>query len=212
VTAIVACALDIPMLAEAAAARGLRLVPACPQGLGTAHAAVFALGTQAPGERVAAVRASGWDGPLLLLIEPSAAASVACALDAGADDAVALPAHPGEIAARLAARLRDRTPPIRLGPLQIDPVSRTATRNGRALGLLPREYALLIRLVRAEGHAVTRGELLRDVWGLCFDPGTNVVQVHVSRLRARLDRGEVAAMLHTDKGRGYRLTLPTLTA
>jgi two-component system OmpR family response regulator len=95
---------------------------------------------------------------------------------------------------------------IAVGTLRIDPVERRVTRDGRAIPLLPREYALLLYLARAEGRCVSRGELLGMVWGLRFDPGTNVVQVHVSRLRAKLDRGFGTPMLQTLKGRGYCLT------
>ncbi|MBO9715181.1 MAG: response regulator transcription factor [Sphingomonas sp.] len=128
------------------------------------------------------------------------------ALDAGADDAVLLPASAGEIAARLAARLRtSAAAPIEIGELRIEPVERRVTRAGRALDLLPREYALLLCLARHPGEVVSRAELLAQVWRLGFDPGTNVVQVHVSRLRAKLDKGFARPMLVTDKGRGYRL-------
>ena len=93
-----------------------------------------------------------------------------------------------------------------LGGLRIDPVERRVERDGRAVPLLPREYALLLHLARSAGRCVGRDELLAAVWGLRFDPGTNVVEVHVSRLRAKLDRGFGVPMLVTDKGRGYRLT------
>ncbi|OSZ70419.1 hypothetical protein CAP40_03695 [Sphingomonas sp. IBVSS2] len=109
-----------------------------------------------------------------------------------------------EVAARLAARIR-RRPGIVLGELRIDPVERRVTRAGRPISLLPREYALLLYLVRQGDRPAGRSELLAAVWGLDFDPGTNVVEVHVSRLRAKLDRGFAIPMLRTDKGRGYRL-------
>jgi two-component system OmpR family response regulator len=197
VTATIASTLHIPSLAEAAHVRGLRLVPF---GSGVeAQAALF--GCCAEG--IAEVRARGWDGPLMLVLPEGA--SVAHALDAGADDAVAHPASASEIAARLAARLRHRPVPLTLGPLRIDPVERRVTRDGRPIQLLPREYALLLHLARQPGRCASRAELLAAVWGLRFDPGTNVVEVHVSRLRAKLDRGHAAPMLATEKGRGYRL-------
>ncbi|MDF7777598.1 winged helix-turn-helix domain-containing protein, partial [Sphingomonas sp. AOB5] len=118
--------------------------------------------------------------------------------------AVLMPASVSEIAARLAARLRPRM--IRIGELEVDTVERRVRRAGRAIALLPREYALLLYLVRAGGRCVGRMELLSTVWGLRFDPGTNVVEVHVSRLRAKLDRGCAAPLLHTEKRRGYRIT------
>lgn len=194
--ATIACALDIPHLAEAAAARGMRLVPF---GSGVAaEAALF----ESDGHGVPRIRAAGWSGPLMLVLP--AGASIAHALDAGADDAVAQPASPIEVAARLAARLRQR-PAIEIGALRIDPIERRVTREGRAIALRTREYALLLHLARQPGRVVSRIELLQAIWGLRFDPGTNVVEVQVSRLRAKLDHGFAAPMLLTDKGRGYRL-------
>ena len=187
------------MLAEAAQARGFRLV-APTAGLDV-QGAVFG-DTGDPAARVSALRAEGWRGPLMLVLDRGG--SVAHALDAGADDAVALPASAGEIAARLAARLRG-VAMIAVGDLRIDPVSRSVTRDGRAIRLLPREYALLLHLARQPGRPASRAELLAAVWRLRFDPGTNVVQVHMSRLRARIDRGAAQAMLRTHKGCGYSL-------
>ena len=203
---IVACALHIPELAEAAHARGMRLVSTAAPG--DAAAAVVGWSAQEgdPSARIADLRAQGWLGPLLLVFAEGCGASIAHALDAGADDAVLLPASAAEIAARLAARLRSRPArPILIGDLCIDPIERRVTRAGRAVVLLPREYALLLHLARAAGRCVTRAELLAAVWRLRFDPGTNVIEVHVSRLRDKLGRG-LPPMLHTEKGRGYRLT------
>lgn len=207
---LVACALHIPRLREAAGARGLKLVPIAIAALAQsgAQAAIVGLEGRDPAACVAVVRAQGWYGTLMLALPQGDGASVAGALDAGADDGVALPACPSEIAARLAARLRGRGSAILLGPLRIDPVARHVERDGRALPLLPREYALLRYLARAQGRCVGRAELLAAVWGLHFDPGTNVVEVHVSRLRAKLDRGFAAPMLVTERGRGYRLIDP----
>lgn len=195
-TTLVASGPDIPALAEAAAARGLGLVPYAP---GVEADAVLLAGG---GDSVAPIRAQGWHGPLLLLLPKGC--DVAEALDAGADDAMPATTPAEEIAARLAARVR-RRPEIVLGELRIDPVARRVTRAGQALALLPREYALLLHLIRQGERPAGRSELLAAVWGLRFDPGTNVVEVHVSRLRAKLDRGFAVPMLLTDKGRGYRL-------
>jgi two-component system OmpR family response regulator len=196
VTVLIACTLDTPELAAAAVVRGLGLVPFAP-GV-QAAAALLAGGS----ESVARIRAQGWHGPLLLVLPEGG--SVAQALDAGADDAMLAATRPDEIAARLAARVRQR-PEIVFGELRIDPVERRVTRAGQALALLPREYALLLHLIRQGERPAGRSELLAAVWGLRFDPGTNVVEVHVSRLRAKLDRGFAVPMLRTDKGRGYRL-------
>lgn len=195
--ATVACELDIPGLAEAAHARGLRLVTAAAPG-----ADVTVIGSRDP---LAALCGGGWRGPLIVVLPQGGC--VAEALDAGADDAVVQPVAANELAARIAARLRLRAAlPIAIGELLIDPVERRVARSGRPIALLPREYALLLHLARARGRCVDRAELLDAVWRLRFDPGTNVIEVHVSRLRAKLDRGFAAPMLHTEKGRGYYLT------
>lgn len=204
---LIACALDIPELAEAARARGLRLVPMAEP----AEAAAAVLGWDPsegdPAARIARHRALGWLGPLLLVLSEGCSTSVVRALDAGADDAVIEPVSAGEIAARLAARLRSRPSPIAIGDLLIDSVDRRVTRAGRPIALLPREYALLLYLARARGRCVSRAELLAAVWRLRFDPGTNVIEVHVSRLRAKLDRDFPRPLLVTEKGRGYRLAV-----
>lgn len=185
-----ACA--IAGLAEALAARGIALDP-------DAAATLVRCG----GDPVATIRTFRRLGPIILLVR-DAEATVA-ALDAGADDALLVSAMPQEIAARVAARLRASAPPLGVGELLIDRLARRVTRAGRAIALLPREYALLLHLAQHAGQTVPRAALLEAVWGLRFDPGTNVVAVHVSRLRAKLDHGFPAPMLRTDKGIGYRL-------
>lgn len=201
-TALIACALDIPLLAEAADARGLRLVPFAKDV--EAQAALLA-GEGDCAAQVSRVRARGWHGPLMLVLREGE--SIARALDAGADDAVTAPASAGEIAARLAARVRRVPAPLTLGPLNIDTIERSVTRNGKPVRLVAREYGLLLYLARHAGRCIGRAELLAAVWSLKFDPGTNVVEVHISRLRAKLDRGFATPLLHTDRGRGYRLVI-----
>ncbi|PCD04235.1 DNA-binding response regulator [Sphingomonas spermidinifaciens] len=196
----IACDPPNPALAAALAARGL--LAAAPLAAG-ADALVLRSGA-APHPLVAQVRRTGWAGPLMLLVER--ADDVIAALDAGADEAVCADAAPAEIAARLAARLRAPAGRIRIGALELDPVARAARRDDRPLRLRAREYALLAYLARQAGRAVPRAELLREVWRLGFDPGTNVVQVHVARLRAALDPPGATPMLHTDRGLGYRLS------
>lgn len=124
------------------------------------------------------------------------------ALDAGADDAVAATASPAVIAARIARLARSQL--LWVGPLAIDPVARQAWRDGGLLALLPREYAVLLCLAQQADRLVTRAALRSHVWGRDFDPGTNVIEVHVSRLRGQLDRA-APPMLLTERGRGYRL-------
>lgn len=132
----------------------------------------------------------------------------AVALEAGADDAAVVGAPDAVLAARVIRLLARAAPPatrIAVGDLEVDRLARAARRAGRALRLLPREFALLDQLAATPGRTVTRAELHRALCGLDFDPGTNVLAVHVSRLRAALDRGHRHAMLHTERGVGYRL-------
>lgn len=98
-----------------------------------------------------------------------------------------------------------RPAPIRCGGIEIDTVDRSVRREGVAVSLLAREYRLLLHLARRAGECVSRRDLLAAVWGLRFDPGTNVVAVHVSRLRGRLDPGFATSAIETVKGVGYRL-------
>ncbi|WP_208402837.1 winged helix-turn-helix domain-containing protein [Sphingomonas japonica] len=197
----VASDIDSGPIAAALQARGLILAPIAEDRLCPTTAALLLSATDDAPRVVGRTRGRGWRGPLMLL--GGEGATVTAALDAGADDAALVDAPPHEIAARLAARVRGA--PIQLGGLVLDPLRRSASRDGRDLGLLPREFALLLYLAERRGIAVPRATLLRNVWGLRFDPGTNVVAVHVSRLRARLDAAG-PAMLHTDRGRGYRLS------
>lgn len=198
----IACDPPSPALAAALAARGL-LALARPVDAPDA----LVLHSEAPPHPlVASIRGAGWAGPLMLLV--ARPGDVVEALDAGADEAVCADAAPAEIAARLVARLRGMAGRSAVGDLSLDPIARTATRAGRGLQLRPREYALLAYLVRHAGRPVPRAELLRAIWQLGFDPGTNVVQVHVARLRAALDPPGMAPMLHTDRGLGYRLSPP----
>lgn len=146
--------------------------------------------------------------PLLLwqaLDDPSARAR---AFAAGADEIVGPWMTADEALSRL-LRYAGRQPGagtrLRLGPLEIDLVDHAAMRDGQRLGLLRREYELLLHLARHAGRIQSREALLRAIWRLAFDPGTNVVEVHVSRLRAKLDRGFAWPMLRTVRGAGYAL-------
>jgi len=203
---IVATNVQLAGLDAAASARGLRLVPIAAadwRGL----AALFVDWRMQIGparDLVDTIRGRGWRGPLVLRAM-GGSAMVALALDAGADEAVDGRAGPEEIAARLAALTRTPASRIGVGDLVIDRIQRSAQRAGRPIDLLPREYALLLHLAEHAGQVVSRRALLDAVWGLRIDPGTNVVQVHVSRLRAKLDRGQPQPMLLSERGKGYRL-------
>lgn len=197
---------DRPGLAKALAARGL--IAIC----GNADPAAKNAAAAIIDHRTAAPRSGdpdGWGIPLLHLIDGDEDAVVA-ALDGGADDAVSAQSSDALIAARIAAIVRRgmATRWVRIGDLSIDTLERTVSRAGRAIALLPREYRLLLVLARAPGQTVSRQTLVSALCGLRFDPGTNVIEVHMSRLRAKLDRGFAVPMLHTERGQGYRLAPP----
>jgi two-component system, OmpR family, response regulator len=177
---------DRPALAAALAERGLAAQPA----------------VAGP---VAALIGEGSARPACPTIVHVATPEAACALLDGGIDDVALASDPDRlVAARLAALVRRSQPGvIQVGDLAIDTLDRRVTRAGRPLALLPREYALLLYLARHAGAAVDHATLHRAIWGRVFDPGTNVIAVHVSRLRAKL--GDSPARISTERGRGYRL-------
>jgi two-component system OmpR family response regulator len=159
-----------------------------------------------------ALRAAGVSTPVLIL---SALASVGDrieGLESGSDDYLVKPFSFGELLARVNALLRrsEGRPAaadlrISVGDLEIDPLARSVRRAGRRIDLKPREYSLLEYLARNEGRVVTRTMLLEQVWDYHFDPGTNVIDVHVSRLRRKLEEGFDRPILHTVRGAGYRL-------
>lgn len=155
-----------------------------------------------------------WPGLLLVELPARATAQDAvCALDEGADDAFPATTPDVLVAARLDALLRRaEAATLTLGPLVIDRVTRRVFRAGSALDLLPREYRLLLYFAEHPGQLLSRAALLRAVWGLAGDPGTNVLDVHLSRLRAKLDRPFAYPLIHTEKGQGFRLlTAPART-
>jgi two-component system OmpR family response regulator len=131
----------------------------------------------------------------------------------GSDDYLVKPYHQAELDARLQALVRRTTqsaPAVEMtiGDMRIDVLARSVTRGGRTIRLQPREFALLEYLARNAGEVVTRAMLLESVWGMRFDPQTNVVDVHISRLRAKLDADGDPSLLHTVRGKGYRLAAP----
>ena len=158
-----------------------------------------------------AMRASGIVAPVIIL---SALATVDDRIDgltAGADDYLAKPFAFAELLARLRLVLRRGnigTVVTRLhcGDLELDLLSRKVRREGRAIDLQPREFRLLEHLLRHVDQVVTRTMLLVGVWDYHFDPGTNVIDVHVSRLRKKIDEGFSKPFLHTVRGAGYRLS------
>ncbi len=131
-------------------------------------------------------------------------------LRAGGDDYLTKPYAFAELLARLEALMRRRDPlsvktRVSVGDLELDLLSRTAKRSGSEIDLQPREFRLLEYLMRHAGQIVTRTMLLENVWEYHFDPQTNVIDVHISRLRAKIDKGFASPLLHTVRGAGYMI-------
>ncbi|GIX15267.1 MAG: DNA-binding response regulator [Paracoccaceae bacterium] len=131
-------------------------------------------------------------------------------LQAGGDDYLVKPFAFGELSARIQALAR--CPPaaveetvLRAGDLTMDLIRRRVTRAGVEIELLPREFALLEHLLRRKGRVQTRTMLLEAVWDISFDPQTNVVETHISRLRAKVDKPFGRALIKTVRGAGYRI-------
>jgi len=100
---------------------------------------------------------------------------------------------------------------LSVGSLQLDLVTRTVSRNGRTINLLPREFGLLAYLMRRQGQLVTRAMLFREVWKYKFVPESNLVDVHIGRLRRKIDRSEKAPMIYSIRGQGFVLHAPANT-
>jgi two-component system OmpR family response regulator len=156
------------------------------------------------------IRARGIRAPVLILSARRTVDDRVKGLQAGGDDYLTKPFAFAELQARLNALIRrstGQTEPTRLllGDLTLDLLSRRAERAGTAIDLRPREYALLEYLLRNHGRVLTKTMILSHVWGYNFDPGTNVVDVLVSRLREKIDRDFEPKLLHTVRGVGYVL-------
>ena len=156
------------------------------------------------------LRAKRQQTPVLILSARHTVDDRVKGLQAGGDDYVTKPFAFAELLARLQALLRrsaGTTEPTRLvvGDLTLDLLSRRVERGGRAIELRPREFALLEYLMRHPGRVLSKTMILSHVWGYSFDPGTNVVDVLVSRLRDQVDEGFPTKMIHTVRGAGYVL-------
>lgn len=153
------------------------------------------------------LRAEGRRTPALVLSALGSLDDRVRGLRAGGDDYLAKPFALVELVARVQALLRrpNETRDTRLivGPLDLDLLAGTGTRAGRALDLLPRELKLLDYLVRRPGRIVTRSMLLQDVWGYTFEPNSNVVDVHMGRLRRKVDADGESQLIRNVRGRGY---------
>ncbi|HQY61283.1 MAG: response regulator transcription factor [Myxococcales bacterium] len=151
------------------------------------------------------LRASGLTTPVLMLTARGESSDKVTGLRAGADDYLTKPFDVDELLARVAALARRGRigAALDVGPLSLDRLTRRATLDGAPLDLTAKEFALLSRLALAGNDAVPRATILLDVWQLKFDPGSGVLDVHVSRLRDKL--GAMAWMVETVRGVGYRL-------
>jgi len=134
-------------------------------------------------------------------------------LRAGGDDYLVKPFAVAELLARIEALARRsdtvvKETVLRVGDLTLDLVSRTATRSGREIELLPREFQVLEYLVRNEGQVVPRAMLLQHVWDLHFDPTTNIIDVYVGRVRRKVDAHQAYPLIHTVRGVGYCVRAP----
>jgi two-component system OmpR family response regulator len=156
------------------------------------------------------LRAAGIATPVLLLTAMSAVDERVRGLRSGADDYLVKPFSLQELLARVEALLRrpqehTETTVLACRDLEMDLVRRTVRRGERSIDLTPREFSILEYFLRCKNRVVTRSMLLEGVWGYHFDPQTNVVDVHVSKLRKQLEKGSEQPMLQTVRGAGYML-------
>jgi two-component system OmpR family response regulator len=156
------------------------------------------------------IRDKGIKTPVLILSALGDVDERVKGLRAGGDDYLAKPYSFAELLARVEGlgRRKKETPletRLRAADLEIDLLTRAVTRRGQVIPLQPREFKLLEYLVRNDGHIVTRTMLLENVWDYHFDPQTNVIDVHISRLRSKIDRGFDEPILQTVRGAGYMI-------
>lgn len=159
------------------------------------------------------IRVSGVKTPVLLLTALGGIDDRVEGLEAGGDDYLVKPFAFAELQARVNALAR-RPPPqdvptsLRVSDLALDLLKRQVIRAGTRIELQPREFQLLEYLMRHAGRVVTRTMLLESVWDFHFDPKTNIVETHMSRLRSKVDRGRRHELIHTVRGAGYCLRAP----
>jgi len=159
---------------------------------------------------ISELRSRGDKTPVLILSALGQVDDRVTGLRAGGDDYLAKPYAFSELLARIEALTRRTTQQsgdtvYRVGDLELDRLSHRVSRAGKDIPLQPREFRLLEYLMRHAGQVVTRTMLLENVWDYHFDPQTNVIDVHVSRLRAKVDKGFDSALLHTVRGAGYMI-------
>jgi len=156
------------------------------------------------------LRASGVATPVLMLTARDSVEDKVRGLDAGADDYLPKPFAFEELLARVRALLRrqsdSKSPILSIADLELDPISRRVSRDGKAIRLTTKEYALLEYLMRNPGKVLSRTLIGEHVWDMNFDPESNVIDVYVSHLRGKIDKGYDTPLLHTLRGQGYLLS------
>ncbi len=162
---------------------------------------------------VKTIRVAGLKVPVLMLTNLGGINDRVEGLEAGADDYLVKPFAFAELLARINALARrppiaPAVPVLKVADLELDRLQRTVTRGGRLIEVQPQEFKLLEYLMRNAGQLVTRTMLLENVWDFHFDPRTSVVETHISRLRAKVDREFGVELIHTLRGSGYCIREP----
>lgn len=157
------------------------------------------------------LRSLGRRTPVVVLSALAATDERVRGLKAGCDDYLTKPFAFSELAARIEAVLRRSQPAdsvreMHVADMKVDLIARSVERAGRPIALQPREFRLLAYLLLNQGRVVTRTMLLEAVWDYRFDPQTNVIDVHISRLRSKIDKDASVALIHTVRGVGYTLS------
>jgi two-component system, OmpR family, response regulator len=158
-----------------------------------------------------ALRGAGLTTPILMLSALSELDERLAGLRAGGDDYIIKPFEPSELAVRVAVLLRRAAMTqgplllLRAGDLELDLVAREARRQGLVIELLPTEFKLLEFLMRNPGQLLSRRMIFEHVWGYHFDPGTNLIDVHVGKLRKKIDPPDGPSLIRTERGSGYIL-------
>jgi two-component system OmpR family response regulator len=158
------------------------------------------------------VRATGVKTPVLFLTTMGGVEERVAGFEAGGDDYLVKPFAFAELLARVGALARRppmvETTSLRVGDLEVDLLTRTVTRASQRIDLHAQEFKILEYLMRHAGQIVTRTMLLEKVWDFHFDPKTNIVETHISRLRSKIDKGFDKPLVHTVRGAGYVIRAP----
>jgi two-component system OmpR family response regulator len=163
---------------------------------------------------VTTMRALGISTPILMISALSDVDERVRGLRAGGDDYLSKPFASDEMAARVEVLLRRSNPGtqaetmLRVADLELNLISREASRAGQPLNLLPTEYKLLEFMMRNNGQIITRMMIFEEVWGYHFDPGTNLIDVHIGRLRKKIDPPTLTPLIRTVRGSGYVIAEP----